>query len=74
MWASQYLDVNKNKKIITSGGLGTMGFGFPAALGAKMGHRDRDIVCITGDGGFQMNMQEMGDRHWFSRHRSPFAC
>ena len=59
MWASQYLDVNKNKKIITSGGLGTMGFGFPAALGAKMGHRDRDIVCITGDGGFQMNMQEM---------------
>ena len=59
MWASQYLDVNKNKKIITSGGLGTMGFGFPAALGAKMGHRDRDVVCITGDGGFQMNMQEM---------------
>ena len=36
-----------------------MGFGFPAALGAKMGHRDRDVVCITGDGGFQMNMQEM---------------
>ena len=59
MWASQYLDVNKDKRIITSGGLGTMGFGFPAALGAKMGHRDRDVVCITGDGGFQMNMQEM---------------
>ena len=59
MWASQYLDVNKNKRMITSGGLGTMGFGFPAALGAKMGHRDRDVVCITGDGGFQMNMQEM---------------
>lgn len=38
-----------------------MGFGFPAALGAKMGHRDRDVVCITGDGGFQMNMQEMGN-------------
>ncbi|MCD8230401.1 MAG: biosynthetic-type acetolactate synthase large subunit [Clostridiales bacterium] len=59
MWASQFLHMNKNKKLITSGGLGTMGFGFPAALGAKMGHPDRPVVCITGDGGFQMNMQEM---------------
>lgn len=59
MWASQYLELDQNKKMIISGGLGTMGFGFPAALGAKMGHRDREIVCITGDGGFQMNMQEM---------------
>lgn len=59
MWASQYLDVNEKKKIITSGGLGTMGFGFPAALGAKIGHPDKHVVCITGDGGFQMNMQEM---------------
>ena len=59
MWASQYLDVNEKKQIITSGGLGTMGFGFPAALGAKIGNPDKHIVCITGDGGFQMNMQEM---------------
>lgn len=59
MWASQYLELDKNKKMITSGGLGTMGFGFPAALGAKMGNRWKEVVCITGDGGFQMNMQEM---------------
>lgn len=59
MWASQYLEVNDKKKFITSGGLGTMGFGFPAALGAKIGNPDKHVVCITGDGGFQMNMQEM---------------
>ncbi len=59
MWASQYLDVNEKKQIITSGGLGTMGFGFPAAVGAKIADREKQVVCITGDGGFQMNMQEM---------------
>lgn len=59
MWASQYLKVNEKKSFITSGGLGTMGFGFPAALGAKIGHPEKPVVCITGDGGFQMNMQEM---------------
>lgn len=59
MWASQYLEVNEKKSFITSGGLGTMGFGFPAALGAKIGHPEKPVVCITGDGGFQMNMQEM---------------
>ncbi len=55
MWATQYI----NNKLITSGGLGTMGFGFPAALGAKIGVPDKDVVLITGDGGMQMNMQEM---------------
>ena len=59
MWASQFLDVDEKHHIITSGGLGTMGFGFPAALGAKMGNPEKDVICITGDGGFQMNMQEM---------------
>ena len=59
MWASQYLELNEKKSFITSGGLGTMGFGFPAALGAKIGQPDKHVVCITGDGGFQMNMQEM---------------
>ena len=53
------LDMPSGKKFITSGGLGTMGFGFPAALGAKIGCPDKPVVCITGDGGFQMNMQEM---------------
>ena len=46
-------------QLITSGGLGTMGFGFPAAIGAKIGNRDKEVVCFTGDGGFQMNIQEM---------------
>lgn len=59
MWASQFLELTDKQRMIISGGLGTMGFGFPAALGAKMGHPEQNIVCITGDGGFQMNMQEM---------------
>ncbi|MCR4611329.1 MAG: biosynthetic-type acetolactate synthase large subunit [Lachnospiraceae bacterium] len=59
MWASQYITLNEGKKMITSGGLGTMGFGFPAAIGAKIGAPNQDVVCITGDGGMQMNMQEM---------------
>lgn len=59
MWATQYLDLNEKHRMITSGGLGTMGFGFPAAIGAKIGNRDKNVVCVTGDGGFQMNMQEM---------------
>ena len=52
-------DVGQHQMWATSGGLGTMGFGFPAAIGAKIGDPDQDVVCITGDGGMQMNMQEM---------------
>ncbi len=59
MWASQYINLGVKSQMIMSGGLGTMGFGFPAAIGAKIGARDKDVVCITGDGGMQMNMQEM---------------
>ena len=59
MWATQYLELDENSQLITSGGLGTMGFGFPAAIGAKLANPDRQVVCITGDGGFQMNIQEM---------------
>ena len=59
MWATQYLDIDEKRQMITSGGLGTMGFGFPAAIGAKIGNRDKTVVCVTGDGGFQMNIQEM---------------
>lgn len=59
MWATQYLKLDEGSQMITSGGLGTMGFGFPAAVGAKIGRPEKDVVCITGDGGFQMNMQEM---------------
>ena len=59
MWATQFIDLRKGKMMFTSGGLGTMGFGFPAAVGAKIGMPHKDVVCVTGDGGFQMNMQEM---------------
>ncbi|MGN0348666.1 MAG: biosynthetic-type acetolactate synthase large subunit [Roseburia sp.] len=59
MWATQYLEVDPWHPLITSGGLGTMGFGFPAAVGAKIGNRDKEVVCISGDGGLQMNIQEM---------------
>ncbi len=59
MWAAQYLEVSDRKQWVTSGGLGSMGFGFPAAIGAKIGKPYQNVVCITGDGGFQMNLQEM---------------
>lgn len=59
MWATQYLELDEDSQLITSGGLGTMGFGLPASIGAKIANRDKSVVCITGDGGFQMNIQEM---------------
>jgi acetolactate synthase-1/2/3 large subunit len=59
MWATQYLELDEGSQLITSGGLGTMGFGFPASIGAKIANPDKRVVCITGDGGFQMNIQEM---------------
>ena len=59
MWATQFLDFDSKKRLITSGGLGTMGFGFPAAIGAKIGVPQQKVLCISGDGGMQMNIQEM---------------
>ena len=59
MWATQYLEMGPKNQMITSGGLGTMGFGFPAALGAKVAQPDKDVVCVSGDGGMQMNLQEL---------------
>ena len=59
MWATQFLELDEDSQIITSGGLGTMGFGLPAAIGAKIANPDKSVVCVTGDGGFQMNIQEM---------------
>ena len=60
MFACRYAKFNKTKSNITSGGLGTMGFALPAAIGAKMGAEDREVVAIIGDGGYQMNIQELG--------------
>ena len=59
MWATQYITLTGDRRLFTSGGLGTMGFGFPAAIGARIGAPSEDVVCVTGDGGMQMNMQEM---------------
>jgi len=60
MIACRYADFNITKSNITSGGLGTMGFALPAAIGAKMAAPEREVVAIIGDGGYQMNIQELG--------------
>ena len=60
MFASRYFHYNHKRSIVTSGGLGTMGFSMPAAIGATFGAPDRQICMFCGDGGFQMNIQELG--------------
>lgn len=60
MVACRYAKLNKTRSNITSGGLGTMGFALPAAIGAKFGAQERDVIAIIGDGGFQMTIQELG--------------
>ena len=59
LWTTQYLEIGENKQMLTSGGLGTMGYGFPAAIGAKLGNPEKDVVVVSGDGGMQMNIQEL---------------
>ena len=59
MWAMQYLVCDRPRSFITSGGLGTMGYGVPAAIGAKAARPDATVVCIDGDGCFQMTWQEL---------------
>jgi acetolactate synthase-1/2/3 large subunit len=59
MWAAQYYHFSRPRRWINSGGLGTMGFGLPAAMGAQVGCPDQTVVCISGDGSIQMNMQEL---------------
>lgn len=60
MVAARYTKFNNTRSVVTSGGLGTMGFGLPAAIGAKLGCPDKQVVAIIGDGGFQMTIQELG--------------
>lgn len=60
MMTARYYQYNKTKSNVTSGGLGTMGFALPAAIGAKFGAPDKPVVAIIGDGGFQMTLQELG--------------
>ncbi len=59
MWAAQYYKVDGPAQFLTSGGLGTMGYGFPAAIGAQFAFPEKIVVCVTGDGSIQMNIQEM---------------
>lgn len=63
MWAAQYYTLDSPNKWVTSGGLGTMGFGFPAAIGAQLGNPEELVVSIVGDGGFQMTCQELSVIH-----------
>jgi acetolactate synthase I/II/III large subunit len=60
MFACRYADFIKTRSSVTSGGLGTMGFALPAAIGAKMGQPNREVIAIIGDGGYQMTIQELG--------------
>ena len=59
MWAAQVYPVLRPRQFLTSGGLGTMGFGLPTAIGASVAHPDRIVICFTGDGSLQMNIQEL---------------
>jgi len=59
MWLAQHYKFNHPRSMLSSGGLGTMGYGFPAAMGAAVGCPDRNVVCVTGDGGFQMTAFEL---------------
>lgn len=68
MWAAQHFGFDEPNKWLTSGGLGTMGYGFPAAIGAQVGNPDSLVVCVAGDASIQMNIQEMGTA---SQYRLP---
>ena len=59
LWTTQFLKLNEYRRLLTSGGFGTMGFGLPAAIGAKLANPKIPVVAIVGDGGFQMNVQEL---------------
>ena len=58
MFVSQYTEITEKKRMIMSGGLGTMGYGFPGAIGAQIGNPDKRVIAVSGDGGMQMNIQE----------------
>lgn len=68
MWTAQYYGLNHSDQWVTSGGLGTMGFGFPAAIGAQLAKPDKRVVAVVGDGGFQMTAQELS---LLQEHRIP---
>jgi hypothetical protein len=59
MWAAQYYDFDHPRTLITSAGLGSMGYGYPSAIGAKVARPDKQVIDIDGDGSFVMNIQEL---------------
>lgn len=63
LWTTQYIKMDGKRQFLTSGGLGTMGYGLPAAIGASIGNPGRPVICISGDGGAQMNIQELATAH-----------
>lgn len=71
MWTTQFFEIYGKRQLITSGGLGTMGFGLPSAIGAAIGNPGREVISISGDGGFQMNSQELATA---TIQRLPVIC
>ena len=63
MWAGQFYNFSKPRTFITSAGLGSMGFGYPSAMGAKVARPDKEVIDIDGDGSFLMNVQELATAH-----------
>lgn len=63
LWTTQYIKMDGKRQFLTSGGLGTMGYGLPAAIGASLGNPGKPVICISGDGGAQMNIQELATAH-----------
>jgi acetolactate synthase-1/2/3 large subunit len=71
MWAAQWYQFRNPRSMITSGGLGTMGYGFPAAIGAKIGRPKDTVICIDGDGSFQMTLVEIATAVYY---KVPVKC
>jgi len=66
MWAAQHFKYLRPRTLLTSGGLGTMGYGFPAAIGAQVAYPDKTVIDIAGDGSIQMNIQELATAVWYN--------
>ncbi|MDD5070299.1 MAG: thiamine pyrophosphate-dependent enzyme, partial [Candidatus Omnitrophica bacterium] len=66
MWAAQFFTYDYPRQFLSSGGLGTMGYGFPAAIGAKLANPEKEVVLIAGDGSIQMNIQELATVAWYN--------
>jgi acetolactate synthase-1/2/3 large subunit len=66
MWTALFYEFHHPRSFVSSGGLGTMGFWFPSGIGAQLGRPDRTVFTITGDGSFQMNIQELATASYYN--------